>query len=91
MSPRLTHVDTPHASPRSPFVIVVVFDVHVIPSGDVHTVEPVVPTTHLPPPHAIQVAFVTVWRNVHVMPSADVKIDVAPAAAHIQPFHAIAD
>ena len=71
-------------------VTVVVVGVHVIPSGDVNTVELFVPTTHLPPPHAMHLA-VALWRAVHVTPSDDVQMDVEPAAAHIHPFHAIPD
>lgn len=87
-----THLSPPHAMPvRSDTVVVV--GVHVTSSVDVNTVEPFVPTTHLPPPHAMHLAGIpTILRwTVHVTPSVDVQIDVAPAAAHNHPFHAIAD
>jgi len=78
-----------------PAVIVVAMGVHVIPSGEVYTVDVSVPATQFPPPQAMLVHLMVVEpllvkRSVHAIPSVDVRIDVEPAATHTEPFHAMA-
>ena len=64
-----------------------VFGVHVLPSGEVNTVEVEVPATHCPPPQPMHVP---VLDEVvcQTMPFEDEDMKV-PAPAHIHPFQAI--